>query len=165
LIALGIIRKPHGIRGEASVEPWTDFADRFNEVSRVTLVSPDESSTREATIESARAHGDRVLVKFSGIDSVDELRGWTIEIADEEARKLDEDEYFLHDLIGMKLVDENGNERGVVTDAYTGGGGTLLEVTREKRKFEVPFAVDICTKIDRESKTIVVRLPEGLDDL
>ena len=165
MIALGIIRKPHGIRGEASVEPWTDFADRFHEVSRVTLVAPGESSTREATIESARVHGDRVLVKFSGIDAVDDLRDWTIEIPDEEARKLDEDEYFLHDLVGMKLVDENGNDRGVVTDAYTGGGGTLLEVTQGNQKYEVPFATDICTKIDREAKTIVVRLPEGLDDL
>jgi len=165
LIALGIIRKPHGVRGEASVEPWTDFADRFNEVSRVTLVAPGESSTRDATIESARAHGDRVLVKFSGIESVEDLRDWTIEIPDEQARKLDEDEYFLHDLIGMKLVDESGNERGVVTDAYAGGGGTLLEVTSGTRKFEVPFAVDICTKIDREVKTIVVRLPEGIESI
>ena len=153
------------MRGEASVELWTDSIDRFNEVSRITLVAPGESSTREATIESVRAHGDRVLMKFTGIDSVDDLRNWTIEIPDAEARKLDEDEYFLHDLVGMKLVDEGGAEKGVVTDAYAGGSGTLLEVTRGRRKYDVPFATDICTKIDRESKTIVVRLPEGLDDL
>ena len=165
MIALGIIRKPHGVRGEASVEPWTDSFQRFSEVSRITLVSPDEVLQRDATIESARPHGDRVLVKFAGIDSVEELRDWTIEIPDAQARKLDADEYFLHDLVGMKLVDESGHERGVVTDAYEGGGGTLLEVTRDGRKFEVPFATDICTKIDAQAKMIVVRLPEGLDDL
>jgi 16S rRNA processing protein RimM len=153
------------VRGEASVELWTDSIDRFSEVSRITLVAPGDSSTREATIESARAHGDRALVKFTGIDSVEDLRNWTIEILDEEARKLDEDEYFLHDLVGMKLVDEGGAEKGIVTDAYAGGGGTLLEVTRGKRKYEVPFATDICTKIDRDAKTIVVKLPEGLDNL
>ena len=165
MIALGVIRKPHGVRGEASVEPWTDSFERFSEVSRVTLVSPDEVLQRDATIESARPHGHRVLVKFAGIDSVEELRDWTIEIPDEKARKLDADEYFLHDLVGMKLVDESGNQWGVVTDAYEGGGGTLLEVTRDGRRFEVPFATDICRKIDAEAKTIVVKLPEGLDDL
>jgi len=165
LIAIGIIRKPHGVRGEASVEPWTDSPDRFTEVSRITLVSPDEVLQRDVSIESVRPHGDRVLLKFVGIDSVEELRGWTLEIPDEEARVPGEDEYFLHDLVGMKLVDESGNERGVVTDAYEGGGGTLLEVTRGGRKFEVPFATDICTKIDAAAKTIVVNFPEGLDEI
>ena len=165
MIALGIIRKPHGVRGEASVEPWTDSPERFTEVSRITLVSPDEVLQRNATIESARVHGDRALIKFAGIDSVEDLRDWTIEIPDEEARKLDEDEYFLHDLVGMKVVDESGAEKGVVTNAYEGGGGTLLEVTHGLRKFEVPFATDICTRIDVDAKTITVKLPEGLDDL
>ena len=165
MIAIGIIRKPHGVRGEASVEVWTNSADRFSEVSRITLVSPDEVLQREATIESVRTHGDRALIKFAGIDSVEDLRDWTIEIPDDEARKLDEDEYFLHDLVGMKVVDEGGNEKGIVTDAYEGGGGTLLEVTRGARKFEVPFATDICTKIDAAAKTITVKMPEGLDNL
>lgn len=165
MFAIGIIRKPHGVRGEASVEPWTDSPDRFTEVSRITLVSPDEALQREAAIESVRTHGDRLLVKFAGLDSVDDLRDWTIEIPDEDARKLDEDEYFLHDLAGFKLIDESGADRGVVTEAYEGGGGILLAVTRGKRKYEVPFASDICTKIDRDAKTIVVKLPDGLDAL
>ncbi|HET7706933.1 MAG TPA: hypothetical protein VFM36_12660, partial [Thermoanaerobaculia bacterium] len=63
-IALGIIRRPHGVRGEASVEPWTSSPDRFSEVHHVTLVSPDEQQTRPATVESSRAHRDRALVKF-----------------------------------------------------------------------------------------------------
>ena len=168
MIAIGIIRKPHGVRGEASIEPWTNSIDRFIDVRAVTLVSPDESKTRDVTIDAARIHGDRALLKFSGFETpeeVDDIRGWTVEIPDSQAKKLEDDEYFLHDLVGMKLVDVDGRERGVVSDAYEGGGGTLLEVTRDGRKFEVPFATEICTKIDREAKTIVVNLPEGLDDL
>ena len=68
-IALGVIRKAHGVRGEASVEPWTDTIDRFSDLDRVMLVSPDEETTREARIESAREHSGRVLVKFAGIDA------------------------------------------------------------------------------------------------
>lgn len=168
MIALGVIRKPHGVRGEASVEPWTNDAQRFEEVTRVTLVSPDEKQTRDATIASARVHGGRVLVAFDGIDSpeaVREFANWTIEIADEEARKLDADEYFLHDLVGMQLVDAEGKPRGEVVDAYEGGGGILLNVRRDGGEFEVPFAADICKEIDVAAKRIVVDLPEGLDEI
>lgn len=168
MIALGVIRKPHGVRGEASVEPWTNSADRFDEVRRVTLVSPDETSTREATIASARAHGGRVLVAFDGVESpeaVRELANWTIEIPDEQARKLDPDEYFLHDLAGMQLVDADGKPRGEVIDAYEGGSGVLLNVRHNGAEFEVPFAADICTSIDVAAKRIVVDFPAGLENL
>jgi len=168
VIALGVIRKPHGVRGEASVEPWTNDAQRFDDVKRVTLVSPDEKTTREATIVSARVHAGRVLVAFDGIDTPEDVRlftNWTIEIPDEEARKLDADEYFLHDLVGMQLVDADGNARGEVIDAYEGGGGVLLKVRHEGGEFEVPFAADICTSIDAGAKRIVVDLPEGLDEI
>jgi 16S rRNA processing protein RimM len=168
VIALGVIRKPHGIRGEASVEPWTNDAQRFEELKRVTLVSPDEANTREATIASVRVHGGRVLVAFDGIESpeaVRELANWTIEIPDEEARKLDDGEYFLHDLVGMQMVDAEGQQRGEVIDAYEGGGGVLLKVRHGGGEFEVPFAAEICTSIDVGAKRMIVKIPEGLDEI
>ena len=167
-IAVGVIRKPHGVRGEASVEPWTDSPGRFEELTRVTLVSPDETSTRSATIESSRAHAGRALVKFAEIASPEEvaaLRDWTIEIDESEARKLDENEYFLHDLVGLTLVDAEGRERGTVVDTEEGAGGVLLNVERDGRRFDVPFAAEICTEVDLARKRIVVNLPEGLDEI
>ena len=168
-IAVGVIRKSHGVRGEASIEPWTDSAHRFAELENVTLVSPDESSTRDVRVESAREHLGRALVKFAGIDTpedVQTLRGWTVEIPEEEARELEEDEYFLHDLVGLTLFDANGNERGVVKDVIEGGGGLLLQVQRaDEKSFELPFAAELCTEIDLHKKRIVVALPEGLEDL
>lgn len=168
-IAVGIIRKAHGVRGEASVEPWTDSLDRFGELDAVTLVSPDDSEIREAKIESMRVHLGRALVKFAGFDSPEEvqrLHGWTIEIPETEARALDDDEYFLHDLIGLALFDASGKERGVVVDVYEGGGGLLLNVKRaDGKEFELPFAADLCTEIDVKAKKMIVALPQGLDDL
>ena len=168
-IAVGVIRKPHGVRGEASVEPWTDSAERFTELEAVTLVSPDERSTRQVMIESVREHGERALVKFAGIETPEEvqsLHNWTVEIPEAEARALEEDEYFLHDLVGLTLVDAQGRERGVVTDVYEGGGGMLLNVKRaDGRQFELPFAAQLCTEINLEQKRMVVALPEGIDDL
>ena len=167
-IAVAVIRKPHGVRGEASVELWTDSVERLQELTDVELVSPDEKTTRPARIESVRPHVDRALVKFEGLASPEELRevqNWTIEIPEEDARELEDDEYFLHDLVGMTLVDEKGKMRGTVTEAHEGGGGVLLSVKGPGGTFDVPFASEICTSIDLEAKRIVVNLPEGLDDL
>ncbi|HEX8255742.1 MAG TPA: ribosome maturation factor RimM [Thermoanaerobaculia bacterium] len=168
-IAIGIIRKAHGVRGEASIEPWTDSVDRFDELESVTLVAPDDKETRDVSVESVRMHAGRALLKFRGIDSPEEiqtLHNWTIEIPEDQARELEQDEYFLHDLVGLTLVDADGKERGIVTDVYEGGGGLLLNVKRpDGKEFELPFAADLCTEIDLEAKRMTVALPEGLDDL
>ena len=108
-------------------------------------------------------------MKFAGIDTPEEvqtLHNWTVEIPADQARALDEDEYFLHDLVGLTLFDAEGRERGVVTDTYEGGGGILLHVKRaDGKEFDLPFAADLCTEIDVAGKRIVVALPKGLDDL
>lgn len=168
LIAIGAIRKPFGVRGETSVEPWTDSPDRFAGLRDVVLVSPDETRSRQSRIESFRAHAGRALLKFEGIDSPEEIalfRGWTVEIPESEARPLEENEYFLHDLVGLELVDATGNTRGTVTAAYEGGGGVLLEVRQGQRTFDVPFAADICRTVDLAAKRILVELPEGIDEI
>lgn len=166
-IALGVIRKAHGVRGEASVEAWT-ILDRFQEVGAITLVSPDETETHPVKIEAVRAHVDRALIKFAGIDgpeAIEKFKGWTLEIPESKARKLDADEYFLHDLNGAHLVDKEGRDRGEVIEAYEGGGGVLLNVKRSDGKtYEVPFAASICTDIDIAGKKITVDLPEGIDE-
>jgi 16S rRNA processing protein RimM len=168
-IALGIIRKAHGVRGEASVEPWTDSLERFAELKSVTLLSPDESHARETAIESVREHAGRVLIKFAGYDSPESLRdvqNWTLEIPETEARSLDEDEYFLHDLVGLTLFDREGRDRGTVADVLEGGGGLLLTVKRADGKtYDLPFAAELCVEIDLPGRRIVVELPEGIDDL
>lgn len=167
-IALGIIRKSHGVRGEASVEAWSDSPDRFTDLRAVTLVSPAEDQTREASIESVRIHAGRALVKFAGIESpedVQKLQNWTIEIPEADARKLDADEYFLHDLVGLTLIDPEGRNRGSVVEVEETAGGLLLVVDGPRGRFDVPFAAEICTKVDLATKTIDVLLPVGIEDL
>lgn len=169
LIAVGVVRRPHGIRGEISVEPLTDFPDRFLELDRVWLVRPDRAASDQARIGAARVHGPRVLLTIVGIDTperVRELRDWTIEIAPEDARTLDQDEYFLHDLEGLAVVTPAGRTVGSVSRVAEGGGGILLTVQKVSGgSFEMPFATSICTQIDLEARRIVADLPEGLENL
>ncbi len=168
-IALGIIRKSHGVRGEASVEVWSEDPGRFDDLTTLTLVSPDETQTRPVAIEAIRHHAGRFLVKFQGINSPEDvatLRNWTIEVPADQARVLDSDEYYLHDLAGLTLVDRDGATRGVVREAYEGGAGILLDVERSNgKRFDVPFAAGICVEIDLAAKRIVVELPDGIEDL
>jgi tRNA (guanine37-N1)-methyltransferase len=169
LIAIGIIRRPHGVRGEASVEPWTDEPSRFESLSRLFLVSPDDEEIVELPIASVRRHGDRVLVGLAGIETPERVRdfqGWTVEIPETERLETDEDEYYLYELEGLTVVDPEGEKIGEVLEAVEGGGGFLLVVRDPAgRSFDVPLVRDICVEIDIEGGRIVAELPEGLHDL
>src|ERR1019366_8525103 len=122
----------------------------------------------DAAIESVRIHAGRALVKFAGIDAPEDVRplqNWTVEVPLTDARPLEADEYFLHDLVGLTLVDAEGRVRGVVAGTEEGGGGVLLNVERDGHPFDVPFAAGIVTEIDLAAKRALVDLPVGLDDL
>ena len=166
LIAIGVIRKSHGVRGEASVETWSDDPDRYRSLRRVTLVSPDRGSQLETEVRSVREHGERFLVAFDGIETperVSELRNWTLEIPADRRRSLVEDEYWLDELPGAELFTPGGDPIGTVRAVNEGGGGLLLVVeTAAGKRFEVPFVRALLPVIDPERRRIVADLPEGL---
>ncbi len=168
-VAVGVIRRPHGIRGEASVELLTDSAARFDELSEVMLVSPDRSRFVESKITGARAHQARVLVSFEGIvapEDVARFREWTVEIPESEARETDEDEFFLHDLVGLAVIAHDGREIGQVRDVVEAVGQTLLRVDRSGGGFfDLPFAEAYCVEIDLGTRRLTVDLPDGLETL
>lgn len=151
------------------MEALTDSLQRFEELRDVFLVSPDRKTVRPAIIDDSRVHTDRVLVHFRGIESPEEVRGianWSIEIRLDQLRTVREGEYFLHDLIGLRVVTPDDESIGITTDAQESSAGVLLTVCKANgRTFEVPFAEAICREIDLESKRIVAEIPAGLDEL
>jgi tRNA (guanine37-N1)-methyltransferase len=169
LVSVGIIRKAHGVRGEASVESLTSSPERFSELDEVFLVAPEGASIQPARILSARAHGDRALVRFDVIDSPEKVRdfqNWTVDVLEENARELEEGEYFIHDLVGLSAFSPSGEIVGEIADAMETPGGLLLSVRRPSGStFDLPFAASICTAIDLENRRMTVELPEGLEDL
>jgi 16S rRNA processing protein RimM len=116
-------------------------------------------------VENAWMHGDHLILKFKGVDTIsdaEKLAGADVAIPFEQRAELAEDEVYQSDLIGCEVVDAAGRSLGVVTDFEETGGTPLLRVGND---LLIPFAKSICTKIDLDRKQITVSLPDGLLDL
>jgi 16S rRNA processing protein RimM len=169
LVLLGVIRRPHGVRGEASVEMLTGDPSRLAELESVVLVSPDRSESIAARVVSARVHQGRSLARFDAFDSPEAVaahRNWSVEIPQGDVRELDDDEYFIHDLIGLEVRAADGRSIGRVSDVLEGSAQILIEVTRlGGGSFAFPFAEAFVKKVDTAAGVIEVDLPEGLETL
>ncbi len=167
-IAIALVRKTQGRHGEVAAEILTDFPDRFQSVKRARLVKPD-GTNEWRNIENFWFHKRAVILKFSGMESLSQAKEWVgaeVRIPRSEAVPLSGDSYYLFDLIGCQLIDdENGRPLGKVRDWLGTSEHGLLSVELQGRELLVPFASEFCRGIDIEHREIRVRLPEGLMDL
>ena len=144
------------------------------EVAAVPLSATPERATRvfvngaEYGVEKAWRHGDHVVFKLAGVDSIssaEPLAGAEICIPREERASLPAGEYYQSDLIGCTVVTRKGETIGIVEGWHEFGGPPLLEVNANGREILIPFAKSICIDINVAQRRIVVDLPEGLTDL
>lgn len=171
LLLVGTVGRPHGVLGEVKVIPETDDPERLRALARVFVGDAPERA-EERAVEGLRfqptRHGTTVLVRFAGIadrDAADLLRGLHVFAAEADLPPLDEGEVFLHDLIGLAVVMEDGEAVGTVTDVLTGGAQPLLVVRRDGRPDAlVPDVDEIVTHVDLDAERITIRPPEGLLD-
>ena len=161
---VGVISSTHGIRGEVKVFPTTDDPARFLELKQVTLVAKRERQTLE--IERVRFFRQFVIVKFKGIDNINDIerhKGAELWIGREQAVPLEEGEYFIADLLGVSVVDENGEKLGVLKDVIETGANDVYVVERENKKDLLIPAIKQCIrKVDVEAGEMEVHLMEGL---
>ena len=123
VLATGIVRAPHGVKGFVKVRPYSSDFEHFFSLKEVTLQR--EGKSRKAEIEQVQNHSGELLVKFKGIDSPEEARfisGWDILVPRQQASKLGKGEVYIADLPGMKLVYEQ-EEVGERADHGLGGHG------------------------------------------
>ena len=169
-LAIARIVKPQGRRGEVAAEILTDFPARFDNLRQVFLEHPGRPPD-SVVVENAWMHKGRVILKFSGIDSIDganRLRSLHVLIRREERTELPAPRYYVSDLVGCRVVTEHEGHRelGIVTEVESTGGVDLLHIRRpDGREVLVPLAEAVCTRIDPEAKLIVVEPPEALLDL
>jgi 16S rRNA processing protein RimM len=151
--------RPRGNKGELAAIPFSDHPERMRRVF---------VNGREYTVENVWRHGDRVVFKFEGIDSIsaaETLSGSDVAIPLEDRAVLPVGEYYQTDLVGCSVVTREGTLVGTVDGWQEHGGPPLLEVSVNGKEVLIPFAKSICVEIDLPGHRIVVDLPEGLVDL
>jgi len=167
MLLVGTVRRPHGLRGEVSVDVATAFPERFREGARLLWRSGEAS--RPLVIATARPHGGRWLLRFEGVEDLPAARalaGGDILVAEEEAFPAPEGFYYSHDIEGFRCEDAGGRPLGTAAGLEQTPAGPLLSVdTPKKGSVLVPFVEGIVVRIDGERRSIVLDPPEGLFDL
>lgn len=162
---IGHISNTHGLKGEMKVRPFTADKKRYEELKKILINVRDEF--KEYEIESVRYQKDVVLLKLKGVDDIDaaeKLKNHYISIQREDAKELEEDEYFIADLIGCEVF-ENEKELGVLEDVFTAGASDVYVIKRKgKKDLLLPALKSIVKTIDVENKRIDVEVPRGLED-
>lgn len=159
-IKIGQVVNVVGLKGELKVYHYSDYKERFEELTRIYL----ENTLYQ--ISGVRYIKDMVILKLDGIDdrtAAETHKGKDVYIDRKDVRKLPEGTFHIFDLIGMKVVDHNGTAIGTLHDVIRNSSQDLYEVEKDnKSKFLIPAVEEFILKIDMESRTITVKLIEGL---
>lgn len=166
LVAVAHAVKTRGLRGEIVADLLTDFPERFAELESLIAIWPD-GKLRTLALEEHWFHGERVVLKFAGFDSIETasaLVGCEFAVHESERVELDEDEFYDWELAGCLVQSVEGEEIGRVREVMRTGGVELLVIDNEAtgREHLIPLAEDICVEINVKDKLIKVDAPEGL---
>ena len=132
LLQVGIITQTHGIRGEVKVFPTTDDVKRFKKLKETILDTGKEKLTLE--IESVKFFKQFVILKFKGFDNINDIEKYknkSLYVTRENAVRLRRNEYFIADLIGLAIYDEDSQQIGTLTDVLQTGANDvyIIEMT------------------------------------
>jgi len=167
MLAIGLIRRRHGLSGEVSVEILTSFPERF--VAGLKLFWVRGEVVRELSLASARPHGRRLLLSFQGVGdagSAGALAGGELCVPVEQAHPAPPGFYYSHEIEGWECRSPAGRTLGFVKHLDETAAGALLTVeTTEKKEVLVPFVPAIVIEVDRIRRRLVLDPPEGLLDL
>ena len=163
----GVITSTHGLKGEVKVFPTTDDPERFEDLETIYLDT--ESAKKPLEIENVRYFKQYVILKFKGYDDINQVEGWRqspLLVDRAHAVELGEDENFIADLIGLRVVTEEGEELGKLTDVLeTGANDVYVVEAAGKKELLLPAIKDCIRDVDLESGIMTVRLLKGLMDL
>lgn len=165
-LQVGIITTSHGIGGEVKVFPTTDDPERFRQLKDVILDTGKERRTLQ--IQGVRFFKQFVILKFQGLDSindVEKLRKCPLLVSRENAVKLEKDEYFVADLEGLSVRDEDGGEIGILKSVLeTGANDVYVIELHDKRELLLPAIRQCVLEVNIAEGFIRVHILEGLLD-
>lgn len=164
---VGVISSTHGIRGEVKVFPTTDDPARYRDLKQVTVVTKRER--RILKIEKVRFFKQFVIVKFKGIDDINEIepyKGAELWVDRSQAVSLEEGEYFIADLVGLAVMTDEGEKLGTLREVIQTGANDVYEVFMENGKSVLLPVIDECVlDVDLEKGEVLVHVMDGLLDL
>lgn len=164
ILQVGVITSTHGIKGEVKVFPTTDDAQRFKKLKEVLIDMGKEYVTLE--IEGIKFFKKFVILKFKGIENINDAEQYRqkgLWITREHAVKLRKNEYFITDLIDMRVFTEDGKEFGVLTDVMqTGANDVYIVKTPENREVLIPAIKQCILNVNVEEKRMDIYLIPGL---
>ena len=162
LITIGEITRHQGNKGEVRVKPLTDFPERFEELDRIKLSKG--RIEKEVEIEKIRYHKGFVILKFVEVDDIGaaiEHKGFEIKIPKEQRFELEEDVYYMEDLIGLEVYQAE-DYLGKLTAIMETGANDVYVVEKEADKLLIPALKDVVLEVDFEDAKMIVELPRGL---
>ncbi len=164
-ISVGKILNFHGIKGEAKVGFTKNQQDFFCSLNKV-FVKIDHDY-KPLNIETIRLHKNYALVKFEGINSINDLmefKGAFLYVEEETIREnLEEDEFLIDELVSLEVFDQNNKKVGFVVGVSNNGASDLLSVkTNSKKIVLIPFVKAIVTDVSIKDKKIIINNIEGL---
>ena len=163
-LEIGQIVNTFGIKGMVKVKPFTDDIRRFDELKTV-YVEKDGKQT-EYEVEEVKYHKDMVLIKFKGIDKVEQaemLRNSYLTVSRESVEKLEEGRYYIVDLLGLEVYTDEQILLGTLEDIFNTGSNDIYVVKdKQGKQILLPAIQDVIKQIDIENKKIIVHLLPGL---
>lgn len=166
LLQVGVITTTHGVRGEVKVFPTTDSAERFLDLEYVLLDTGREM--KKLTISGVKFFKNLAILKFKEINNINDIemyKGKHLWIPREEAQELEEDEYYIGDLIGMEVQLEDGTFFGTLKDVMeTGANDVYIVDTKERGEVLLPAIGECILDVDVENGKMTVHIMDGLLD-
>ena len=158
LIEAGRIVNTHGVQGEVKIEIWLDSPQFFKSFKRLVL-----DNGEELKVLGARTHKGFVIARLEGVEDVNaamRLKGKNVSVRREDAA-LPRGAFFLQDIIGAKVVDEQGSEIGTLQDVMETPASNIYVVKGESEHL-IPAVPEFILKTDAENGVITVHLIEGM---
>lgn len=166
-LEVGKIVNTHGLKGEVKIVTWTDSPDVFEALEYVWAEKKHEEI--KLTVKSVKYQKNNIIVKFLEIDSIEEAEKYKncILKADREMLgELPEGVYYIADLIGCEVYDENGKMLGNISDVFNTGANDIYAVSAPQRKdLLIPVTDETILDVNIDDKKVTVHLLEGLDEL
>jgi 16S rRNA processing protein RimM len=163
-LAVGKVRRPHGVTGNVLVEIYTDFPERLRPKTMVYA----GANHLPLTISHNRSHHNGALLAFDGFttpEQVGRFRNQILYVKSAQTEELPEGEFYFHELIGLSVLDENDEPLGEVTEIMETGANDVYVVTNDSgRELLLPAIPEVILDVDTASKSIKVHLLPGLLD-